>query len=95
MDFHLLIFDVPNIPQKFQELICILFHGMLPESHLMELFDLTIFIPVREVLLIEINLELFPHNLPFINLIHLPKVIPPYGCPSNQIEDGYYSFHIS
>ena len=37
----------------------------------MEFFDLIVIVPVREVLLLEILLELFPHNLPFINLLHL------------------------
>ena len=60
----------------------------------MELFDLIIIVPVREVLLLEILLELFPHNLPFIDLLHLPEVLPPYGCSSSRIGDGYSSLHI-
>ena len=95
LDFHLLIFDVPNIPQQLQELFCILFHGMLYQYQLMELFDLIIIVPVREVLLLEILLELFPHNLPFINILHFPEVLLPYGCSSSKIEYGYPSLHIS
>ena len=61
----------------------------------MELIDIIIIVPVIEVLLLEILLELFPHNLPFINLFHFPEVLPPYGCSSSQIEYGYPSLHIS
>ena len=61
----------------------------------MELFDITIIVPVREVILLEILLELLPHNLPFIDLLYFPEVLPPYGCSSSQIEDGYPSNHIS
>ena len=61
----------------------------------MEFFDLIIIVPVREVLLLEILLELFPHNISFINLLHLLEVFPPYGWTSSQIEDGYSSLHIS
>ena len=61
----------------------------------MELFDLVIIVPVREIFLLEILLELSPHNFPFINLLHFPEVLPPYGCSSNQIENGYSSLHIS
>ena len=61
----------------------------------MELFDLVIIVPVREVVLLEILLELFPHNFPFINLLHLPEVLPPNGRSSSQIEYGYPSLHIS
>ena len=95
LDFHLLIFDVPDIPQQLQELVFIIFHGLLSQSQLMELFDIIIIVPVKEVRLLEILLELFPHNIPFINIFHLPEVLPPYGCSSSQIEDGYSSLHIS
>ena len=95
MDFYFFIFDVPDIPQQIQDLFCILFHGQLSQSQLMELFDFFIIVSVREVLLLEILLEPFPHNLPFINIFHLPEVLPPYGCSSCQIEDGYPSLHIS
>ena len=61
----------------------------------MELFNRIIIVHAGEVLLLEILMELFPHNLPFTNLLHLPKVLSPYGCPSNQIEGGYSSLHIS
>ena len=61
----------------------------------MELFDITITIPIREVLMPEKIMELFPHNIPFIDLLHLLKVLPPYECSSSQIEDGYPSLHIS
>ena len=47
----------------------------------MEFLDFSIIIPIREVLLLEVFLEILPHNLPFIDL-HLPKVIPPYGSSS-------------
>ena len=60
----------------------------------MELFDLVIIVPVREVLLLEILLELLPHNLPFIDLLYFPEMLPPYGCSYGQIENGYSSFHI-
>ena len=60
----------------------------------MKLFDLIIIVPVNEVFLLEILLELFPHNFPFINLLHFPAVLPPYGCSSSQIENGYSSLHI-
>ena len=61
----------------------------------MEFFNLVIVVPIREVFLLEVLLELFPHNFPFINLLHFPAVLPPYGCPTSQIEDGYSSLHIS
>ena len=60
----------------------------------MELFDLVIIVPVREVLLLEILLELLPHNIPFIDILYFPEMLPPYGCPSSQIENGYSIFHI-
>ena len=34
----------------------------------------------------KVLLELFPHNLPFINLLLLSKVIPPYICSLIQIK---------
>ena len=46
----------------------------------MELFDLVIIVPVREVFLLEILLELLPHNLPVIDLPHLLEVLPPYDA---------------
>ena len=61
----------------------------------MELFDIIIIVPIREVLLVEILLELFPPNLPFIQLLYLLEVLPPNGCSSIQIEDGYTCLHIS
>ena len=61
----------------------------------MELFDLIIIVPVREVLLLEILLELLPYNRLFIDLLYLPEVLPPYGFSSSQIEYGYLSLHIS
>ena len=60
LDIHLFISNVLDIPQQFQELICILFHGLLSQSQLMELLNFVIIIPVREVFLLEILLELFP-----------------------------------
>ena len=60
----------------------------------MELFDLVIIVPIIEVILLEILLELLPHNLPFIDLLYLSEIIPPYGCSFGQIENGYSSFHI-
>ena len=68
---------------------------MLSQPQLIELFDLVIIIPIIEVLLPEIILELLPHNFPSINILHFPEVLPPYGCSSSQIEDGYSSLHIS
>ena len=67
---------------------------MLSQSQLMEIFDFIIIVLVREVLLLEIFMELFPDNLPFIYILYFPEVLPPYGCYSNQIEDGYSSLHI-
>ena len=95
MDFQFFIFDVPNIPQQLQEPICILFQGLLSQSQLIKLFDIIIIVPIREVLLLEILLELFPHNSPFTTLIHLLEVLPLYGRSSSQIEDGYSILHIS
>ena len=95
MDLYLLIFNILDIPQQFQEFVCVFFHGQLYQFHLMELFNLIIIVHAREVLLPEILLELFPPNLPLFDLLHLPEVIPPYGCSSSQIEDGYPSLHIS
>ena len=88
LDLHFLILDVLDISQQLQELVCILFHGLLPQSQLMKFFDLVIIVPVREVFLLEILLQLSPTNFPFINLLHLSEVLPPYGCSSSQIEDG-------
>ena len=42
----------------------------------MELFDLIIIVLVREVLILEILLEPFPHNIPFINILYLLEVLP-------------------
>ena len=61
----------------------------------MELFDLSIIVHVREVLLLEIILKLLPHNIYVIGLHHLPEVLPPYRCSSIQIEYGYPCLHIS
>ena len=61
----------------------------------MELFNLIIIVPVREVFLLEILLALFPHNSYFINLLYLSVVFPPYGCSASQIEYSYPFFHIS
>ena len=58
----------------------------------MEFFDLVIIGPTREVLLLEILLELFPHDISVIDFLYLPKVLPPYGCSSIQVEYGYSSF---
>ena len=68
LDFHLIILNVPDIPQHLQELICIFFHGLLSQYQLKEFFDLIIIVPVREVLLLEILLELLPHNLYVIKI---------------------------
>ena len=95
MDFHFIIIDIPDIPQQLQEFVCIFFHGQLSLFHLMELFDIIIIVPIREVLLLEIFLELLAHNLPFIDLLHFPEVLPPYRCSSIQIEGGYTFLHIS
>ena len=95
LNFHFIISNVPHIPQQLQELICILFRGQLPQSQLMEFFNLIIIVPIREVLLLKILLELLPHNIPFTNLLHLLEVLPPYGCSSRQIQDGYPILHIS
>ena len=69
LDFYLLIFNIPNIPQQFQEIVCIFLHRLLSQSQLMEFFDFIIIVLVREVLLLEIFLELFPDNIPFIYLL--------------------------
>ena len=61
----------------------------------MELFDLIIVVPIIEVHLLDMLLELFPDNLPFINIFHLPEVLPQYRCSSSEIEYGYPSLHIS
>ena len=58
LDLHLLIFDVPDIPQQFQELICILFHGLLSQSQLMEFFNLVIIVPIGKVLLVDVPPEM-------------------------------------
>ena len=61
----------------------------------MELFNLVIIVPVREVLLVEILLKLFPPTLPFYDLLHFLEVLPLNGCYYYQIEDGYPRFHIA
>ena len=61
----------------------------------MELFNLIIILPIRDVLLLEIFLELFAYNISLIDLLYLPKVLPPHGFSSSQIEDDYHSLHIS
>ena len=61
----------------------------------MELLDLVIIIPVRKVSLPEILLELFPFQFPFTDLLYLPKVFPPNGFPSIQIEYGNSCLHVS
>ena len=61
----------------------------------MEFFDIFIIVPVREVFLLEILLEILPHYLSVIDLPHLLEMLPPYGIFSIQIEDGYPSLHIS
>ena len=65
------------------------------QFQLMELFNLVIIVHVREVLLLEILLELLPHDLSIIDLLHFPEVFPPYRCSSIQIEYGYPCLHIS
>ena len=69
LDFYLLINNIPDIPQQFQEIFCIFLHSLLSQSQLMEFFDFIIIVPIREVLLLEIFLELFPDNIPFIYLL--------------------------
>ena len=61
----------------------------------MELFNLVIIVHVREELLLEILLELLPHDLFVSDLLNLPEVLPRYWCCSIQIEDGYSCLHIS
>ena len=61
----------------------------------MECFHLIIIVPVREVISLEIFLELFPHIFSVFNLLYLPKVLPPNGCYSIQVEDCHPSLHIS
>ena len=61
----------------------------------MELFNLAIIVPIGEVLLLEILLELLPHNLSVIDLLHFHEVLPPYRCSFIQIEYGYPCLHIS
>ena len=95
MDFHFIILDVPDIPQQLQELVCILFLGLLTQPQFMEFFNLVIIVPIREVLLLEIFLELFLDNISLIYLIYFPKVFPPNRRSSCQIENRYLKFHIS
>ena len=95
LDFYFLNFDALDIPQQLQELVFILFHSLLSQSQLIEFFNLIIIVPDRDVLLLEVFLELFPHNSSFINLLYLSVVFPPYGCSSSQIEYSYPCFHIS
>ena len=84
LDFHLLTLDIPGISQRL--------HGLLSQSQLMKFFDLVMIVPVKEEFLLEIILELFPHNFPFINLLHFPAVFPPYGCPASQLKMATLSF---
>ena len=77
LDLHFFIFDVPYVPQKFQELISIFIHGLFSQSQLVELLDIVIIIPVKEVFLPEILLELFPFQSPLTDLIYLLEVFPP------------------
>ena len=95
LDFYLLIFNILGIPQHFQERFFIFLHGLLSQSHLMEFFDFIIVVSVREVLLLEIFLELFPDNLPFVDLFHLHELFPPNRHHSSQVKDGYPILHIS
>ena len=93
--FYFIILDIPDIPQYLQEIICILFHGLLSQYQLMELLNLVSIITVREVFLLEILLELFPLKSPFTNPLYLYEVFPPNGCPSIQIEYGNPCLHVS
>ena len=93
--FYLLILNIPDIPQQFQELVCIFLHSLLSHYQLMEFFDFIIIVLVREVLLLEIFMELFPDILPFTYILYLPEVFPPNRRSSCQTENGYSSFHIS
>ena len=61
----------------------------------MELLNLVIIMPVREVFLPEIVLELFPLKSPFTDPLYLLEVLPPNGCPSIQIEYGNPFLHVS
>ena len=61
----------------------------------MKLFDLIIIILVREVLLLEILLELFPLKSPFTDPLYLFEVFPPNGCSSIHIEYGNSYLHVS
>ena len=60
----------------------------------MELFDLVIIVPVREVFLHEIILEPFPHKSSFTGPPYLLEVLPPNGCPSIQTEYGNPCLHV-
>ena len=61
----------------------------------MELLNLIIIIPVREVFLLEILLELFPLQFPFTDLLYLLEVFPPNGCSSILIKYGKSCLHVS
>ena len=61
----------------------------------MEFFDLIIIIAVREVFFLEVFLELFLSDIPFTDLLYLPKVLPQNGFSSIQVEDGNPIFDIS
>ena len=95
LDLHLFISNIPDIPQQLQKIIFILFHGLLSQSQLMEFLNLVIIIPVREVFLLEILLELFPLKSPFIDPLYLLEVFPPNGYPAIQIEYGNSCLHVS
>ena len=60
----------------------------------MEFFDLVIIVPVREIFLLEILLELLPLKPSFVDPLYLLEVLPPNGCPSVQIEYGNPCLHV-
>ena len=94
MDLQFFISDVSDIPQQLEKLICIVFHGPLSQSQLMELLNLVIIIPVKEVFLLEIILELFPPKSPFTDPLYLLEVFPTNGCSSIQIEYCNSCLHV-
>ena len=61
----------------------------------MEILNLVIIIPVKEVFLPEILLELLPLQFPFTDPLYLLEVFPPNGCSSIQIKYGNSCLHVS
>ena len=59
-----------------------------------EPFHFFCIVPIEEVLLLEVLIELLPHNLPLIYILDLSTMIPLYRYSSIQIEYGHACLHV-